>query len=155
MDEYQTMVIADESTGDNDKAFQVPLGATWHIYNLYAQYTIASSCSTGTRQLRVNILDDAADVIAEYRAGATQEVNTVRYYTFAPGLADMDSFRDTDFLTTPIPGTLVLPTGYSVRIYDQADIASSGGQDDMDVQLLVGRKSTLHKRQSTAMDSTP
>jgi hypothetical protein len=50
----------------------------------------------------------------------------------------LTAFRDTTFLMTPIPPTILLPAAYIIRVYDSAAVAAAA--DDMVVQLMVARR---------------
>jgi hypothetical protein len=91
----------------------------------------------GDRQITVQIQDGSADVIAEFRAGIIQAESLTRNYLFAPGVADLTAFRDTDYLSTPIP-ELILPAAYIIRVYDNA--AEDPAADDMIVHLRRGSR---------------
>jgi len=83
--------------------------------------------------MAVQILNSDADVLGEALAGAVQAASTDWYYQFAPGLADMTSVRDSDHMTTPIPGTWVLKAGQVIKVFDQAAIAADS--DDLKVYI--------------------
>ena len=59
---------------------------------------------------------------------------------FAPGLPDLTAFRDTSYLQTPLPPSLILPAGYDVRVYDNNAVDASA--DDMVVQMVVAERET-------------
>jgi hypothetical protein len=88
----------------------------------------------GNRQLEIEIQDDAADVIAEFRAGVAQAASLTYNYQLAPQVADLTAVRDSDYVSTPIP-ELVLPAGYVVRVWDNNAVDAAA--DDMLVQLMV------------------
>ena len=128
---------SDETLNDSDKSFTVPANTQWHVLWVWVEY--ASDATVGDRQLVIEIQDSASDVIAQLaRAGTTQAANLTRYYQFAPSLADLTNFRDTNYLTTPLPPTLVLQAGDVVRVYDNNVVAVAG--DDMIVQMQVGTR---------------
>jgi len=130
---------ADESADDSDKTFVVPATAEWQVLWVWVEYT--ASGDAGDRQLVVQIQDAAADVIGEIRAGATQAASEARNYLFAPGMADLTAMRDTDYLMTPIPPTLILGPGQIVRVYDNNAVAAAA--DDMVVQMQVAARTTI------------
>lgn len=125
-------VQAEESTSDSDKEIEVSTGKEWEIQSIWIEYI--ADANTGARQVEIEIQDASDDVVAEFRAGATQAESETRYYLFAPHVGDLTSFRDTDLLTTPIP-SIVLPAGYDVRVYDNNAISTAG--DSMVVQMMV------------------
>ncbi len=123
---------ADEALNDSDKSFTVPSVVTWAIDSIWVELT--STATGGDRQLVVQFQDSAADVIAEMRAGIVQADTITRKYLFGFNLPDLASFRDTDFLTTPLPAIL-LPAGYIVRVFDNNAVDAAA--DDMVVQMMV------------------
>ena len=136
VDTWSPLLVADETADDSDKSFTVPANYMYQVLWIWVELT--SDANAGNRQMTIELQDDAADVIAQWRAGAVQAASLTRYYCFAPSNADLTAFRDTTFLMTPIPPTVVLPASYVVRVYDSAAISAAG--DDMVVQLMVARR---------------
>lgn len=117
---------------DSDKTFTVPTGKSWRILSVHVR--LVTTATVGNRQIEVRLTDDSNNNIGHAPAGAVQAASLTRHYTFAPGLADLTGFRDTDKLTTPLPD-VVLPAGYKVRIFDTAAVDAAA--DDMHVRMLV------------------
>jgi len=130
-------LLADETTGDSDKTFTVDTDKHWKPLTIWVELT--TSATVGNRQLAVQFLDSASDVIGGIVVGAVQAESTTRNYIIGVGLPDLTAFRDTDFLMTPLPENLRLPAGYQVRIYDNKAIDAAA--DNMIVQMLVLEKS--------------
>lgn len=116
---------------DADKSWIVPTAREWHIYCV--SVVLTSTATVGDRRVAIRILNSDSDVLGEAVAGAVQAASTTWYYTFAPGLADMTSVRDSDHMTTPIPGTWVLKAGQEIRVLDDAAIAADS--DDLAVYI--------------------
>lgn len=125
----------DESVDDSDKEFEVPADEYWLVQWIYVELT--TSADAGNRHLVVHILDAADDIIAQFRHGVVQAASTTRYYMFAPHVADLTAFRDTDYLSTTIPKMKLL-SGWKVKIYDEAAIAA--GADDMLVHMGIDKR---------------
>ena len=123
---------ADEAANDSDKEFTVTVDKEWHLMWLWVEF--ASSGSTGNRQVEVQLKDGSDDVLMQLQAGATQAASLTRNYLFAPGTADLTAFRDTSYLTTPIPPTIILPASYDIRVWDNNAVANN---DDMTLQMMV------------------
>ncbi len=134
-DPWTLALVSDTGTNDNDKALTVPAGYEWQILSLFVSYT--ADGNAGDRQLEVSVRDGADNVVFQVRPGATQAVSEVRYYTFAPSMADLTDFRDTDLMTTPLPPTLFLPANYDVRVRDNNNVSAG---DDMIIRLLVAAR---------------
>lgn len=123
---------SDEAENDSDKTFTVPASTEWEIQSLRVE--LITSAAAGNRQIVVELQDDAADAIAQFRAGIVQAESLIRYYMFAPDVVDMTAFRDTDYLSTPMP-KIVLPAAYIIRVYDSKAIDAA--VDDMVMQMLI------------------
>jgi hypothetical protein len=129
------VLVADEAADDSDKSLTVPAGYQYHILSVWVELT--TTATVGDRQLVVEAQDSAADVIGQARAGIVQAAGLTRYYQFSPTCADSLAFRDTNYLSVPLP-MWVLPPGYILRVYDSKAIAAAA--DDMIVQMLVLRE---------------
>jgi len=136
-DAWSLVLRADEAADDSDKSFTV--GASTEEQVLWLWVELATTATVGDRQIVVELQDSAADVIAQWRAGAVQAASLTRYYCFAPSNADLTAFRDTDYLMTPIPPTIILPAGYIIRVYDNNAVAAAA--DDLVLQMMVARRS--------------
>lgn len=121
----------DEAVNDSDKTLTVPSGKTWKIHWIWVE--LITTATVNNRQIEIEIQDDANDVILRLQAGAVQADSLTRNYLFASGLVDLTAFRDTSYLTTPLPDGFVLPSGYIVRVYDNNAVAA----DDMVIQMMV------------------
>ena len=132
VDTWAIELQAEENANDSDKTLTVPANTIWQVLWIWVE--LVSTATVGTRQVTVQILDAAADVVMTLKAGATQAASLTRNYLFAPALADLTAFRDTSFLMTPCPPTLILPAGYGVHVYDSAAVDAAA--DDMVVQMM-------------------
>ena len=137
VDTWVPTLRADEAADDSDKSFAVPASTYEQVLWIWVELT--TTATVGDRQIVVELQDSAADVIAQWRAGAVQAASLTRYYCFAPANADLTAFRDTDYLMTPIPPTIILPAAYIVRVYDNNAVAAAA--DDLIVQYMCARRS--------------
>lgn len=129
---WRINLLPDEDLNDSDKLFIMPEDQEWQILWIWVE--LATTAAAGNRQLVIEVLDDEGDVIGQLaRAGVVQAASLTRYYLFAPAVADMTGYRDTDYLSTPIPPTTFLQTGNTLRIWDNNAIAAAA--DDMIVQI--------------------
>lgn len=125
--------ILDISADDIDKSWDVPDGQEWQI--LWIEIRLATTATAGDRELEVLVERPGAAMAPTGHwatAGTTQAASLVRYYIFAPGLADLTDFRgtDTDRLTTPLPVTDILQGGDRLRVREYTGTDAS---DDMNV----------------------
>ena len=128
---------ADENLNDSDKTFTVPASTEWEILSIWVEFT--STATVGNRQLVIELQDSSSDVIGQIRVGAVQAASLTRYYQLGQGLGvELTSFRDTDFLMTPLP-KVILSASYVIRIYDNNAVDAAA--DDMICQLLVNARS--------------
>lgn len=132
---WEIQFESDEATGDNDKTITIPNGHVWHILTIRVEYT--SDANAGDRQLAIQFRDSSNDVIWEVRPNITQAASLTYLYHFGSSMSDLDTIRDSDWLSTPIPPTLILPSGSNIRLYDNNDISAP---DDMIVHLIVGER---------------
>ena len=125
-------VKADEALDGSDKTITVTAGRDWMIQSLRAELT--TTATVGNRQIAIQIRDDSDAIIAEVRAGATQTASLTRSYQFGPYLPDLTSFRDTDWISTPID-RLIVPAGCDIRIFDNNAVDAAA--DDLIVRLSI------------------
>lgn len=130
----------DETVTGSSKTFTVPANQEWEILWVWAEFTSLTG-TVGNRQIGLMIMDNAADTIGRYQAGMVQGNGLVKYYLFAPSLADMTAFRDTDFLTTPLPPTLILSAGQIIKIWDNKSIDAGG--DTLIIQMQIAWRNVI------------
>jgi hypothetical protein len=131
-DNWHPNYFASTTGASSNKVFTVPAGLEWQVCTIRVVYT--STATVGTRQIGMQYEKGDGTIVTSMRAGATQTASLTRIYTFGLGLMDMTSFRDTDYLSMPLP-VVVLPAGYVVRVWDKAAIAAAA--DSMSVYLMV------------------
>lgn len=127
---------SDEALNDSDKVITVTAGMVWHILAIRVELT--SDVNVGNRQLAIHFRDAANDVMWEVRPDLVQAASLTYLYNFGSSMADLDAVRDTDWISTPIPPTLILPAGSDIRILDNNAVSAAG--DDMVVHLIVGER---------------
>ena len=132
---WEIVTAEDLANNDPDKSFEVDLGYIWHVLSIRVFYT--ADANAGDRQVAVQLTDNGGGILDEVRAGVTQAATEARYYEFAPSLADLTDFRDTDWLMTPIPPTWILEPLHHVRVLDQNVVS---GTDDMHVWVRYARR---------------
>lgn len=111
-----------ENPNEQPKIMTVPADVERKIISVRIVHD-STGANAGNRQLKLTVLDENAEVVFEIRVGAVQAINLVRYYHFAPWLADLTAFRDTDWLSTPIPPDMVLPAGWQLVARDDNAIS--------------------------------
>jgi len=133
--DWQIWHESDLTANDNDKTITVPAGYEWQVLWVYVEYT--SDANAGNRQLELRILDAGGNTIGQVRPGTTQAASLTRNYMFAPSLADLVGFRDTDYLMTPFPPTVFLPAGYSIQMLDNNNVSAA---DDFNFHIHLARR---------------
>ena len=128
---WRIAIWTGEDLNDSDKKYTIPADQEWHILWAWVEFT--TTATVGDRQLVAEIQDEWNDVIFQQRLGIVQAASLTRYYLMAPAVGDMDGFRDTDFLTTPIPPTTFLKGGDQIRMYDNNVVDPAA--DDMICQI--------------------
>ena len=102
----------------------VPADQAWDIQSVYVGLTATGTA--GNRRVAITIKDPEDVTAYEVRAGAVQAASTIRYYLFAPGAVDLETFRDTDYLSVGL-SAVIIPTGYTLQVRDVNSV------DDSDV----------------------
>jgi len=129
--------ISEETLNDSDKSFAVPVDVCRQIFWIWVEFT--STAVAGNRQLVIEVQDVAADVIGQWaRAAIVQPASVARNYLFAPAVADLSAWRDTDYLTTPIPPPAFLKATDILRVYDNNAVDAAA--DDMIVHIQYADK---------------
>jgi len=123
------------TAGDNDVSIQLPWGEEWHV--LFVWVIVTTSGTAGDRQIVLEFRTRSNEVRGQIRVGATQAASLTRYYMFAPALADMGAFRDTDYLTTPLPVGTILPERSILRVYDNNGVSAN---DAITVRVLAAKR---------------
>jgi len=129
--------LTDVTADDSDKSFTVPANREYQI--LYIRVNLTTTATATDRQLEVRVEHAAGTLVATLaRAGAVQAPSLAREYIFGAGLADLTGFRDTDFLTTPLPNGTVLYAGDVLRILDNNAVDAAA--DDMLVHIQIASR---------------
>jgi len=134
--DWRPSVIESDTVQKNIHEFIVPDQERWHIMSIWAEHT--TSATVADRQMCVHVYDSsgalASDEFFQARPGLVQTASLTYFYNFYPGAADLTSVRDTDYVSTPIPATLVLNPGYSLLVEDNSSADTSS--DLMEVRVL-------------------
>ncbi len=134
---WRVSLLADENLNDSDKTFVVPAATEYQILWIWVEFT--TTATGGNRQLVIEVQDGAADVIARLAIPSIVQADTItRNYLFAPGEPDLLAFRDTDFLTVPIPVTSFLQATDVLRIYDNNAVDAAA--DDLIIQMQIASR---------------
>lgn len=124
-------------TANQSQVIIVPAGKIWQILSIYVD--LVTTATVGDRLLEVLLRDNLGNNVGMIRAGVVQAASLTRRYMLAPGLADLTAFRDTSFLTTPIPPTWIIPAAFSLLIQDNNAIDAAA--DDFTVRVMYAEKS--------------
>jgi len=137
-DTWRVSLIADEAVDDSDKVvYTVPADTEAQI--LWVWVELATDATVANRQLVMELQDSANDVIGRFIPSIVQAASVTYYYMFGPSVADLLGLRDSDYLSTPIPPTLILQEGDQVRLYDNNVVAVGG--DDLIIQMQIATRS--------------
>lgn len=147
LETWRANLVTDSSTGDSDKTFTVTARRQWQVLWIFVTYATKVGGTAGARRLEIDILDTASNIVLSQRTDTSQSSDVTRYYLFAPGAADLASFRDTDFISHPLP-TILLPEGYQIRLFDSAAVAADS--DDMEIRMMVQQKGDRRRLISAA-----
>jgi len=136
VDVWTVALVSDEAVDDSDKTLTVTAAQLWHLLWIWVELT--TTATVGNRQIVIELQDTANDVIFQVRAGVTQAASLTYYYCFAPSMADLTAVRDTDYLMTPLPPTVLLPAAFQIRVYDNNAVAVAA--DDLIIQAQYAWK---------------
>ncbi len=128
------MQQSDDAANDSDKILTVPVGKTWILQ--FGSVNFISTGTPGNRQLRVEI-GDGTNLLWFKDFGAVQASGLTRDYYMASDLPDDTAF-DSDGRIRMQLEAHVLPTGYTIRIYDTAAVAAAA--DDMVIRLILDER---------------
>jgi hypothetical protein len=129
-DTWRVAQALDEDLNDTDKTVAVPAGKEWQI--LWVHVNFIANGTVGNRQVAIQILDSDDNVAGNFPAGLVQTAGLTYDYTFAPGMPDLATPRNTSYVLTPIPN-IVLLAGQQIRVVDIAAVDADG--DDMSVHI--------------------
>lgn len=105
----------------NRKVYIVP--DHHEVQVLWIGATVTTTATVGNRQIQIAAYRQDGTLIGVLAtAGAVQAAGTTRFYTFAPGLADLTAFRDTNCLTTPLPTGTIGRQQQRLVVFDNKNI---------------------------------
>jgi hypothetical protein len=134
---WRVSLISDTTGSQSSKTFTVPASTEYQVLWIWVDYTTGST--VGNRQLAVQTQSSASVVTGNWaRTSVTLASGSTRSYLFASGVADLLGFRDTDYLTTPIPAGSFLSAGQKLKIFDNKAIAAT--QDTMNIQMQIASR---------------
>ena len=134
---WRIALQSDVTLNDSDKSFVVPAATEQQIFSIWVELT--TTATVGDRQLVIELQETGADVISQWaRAAIVQAASLTKYYSLFPCAPDLSAWRDTDFLTTPIPPSSFLQTGDILRVYDNNAVDAAA--DDMIVHIKYGAR---------------
>lgn len=112
------------TTGVNSASVTVTTGYEWQLQWLRVSYV--SSATIGNRNLAWQIINSGGQVIANFTCGTIQAASKTYTYLFAPGMPDSVAVRDSTFVSSPMPASMILPAGAIFRVIDIKSIDGSG-----------------------------
>jgi len=98
-------------------------GTDQYLNSACCQFT--SNATVGNRQIVLQILDSASNVMYQFSAGIVQAASLVRIYCFMSGVAREAAFVNGE-LNIPIPFDAIVPQNGSVKVFDSANVAAGG-----------------------------
>lgn len=125
------ILTSDVALNDSDKTVALAAGFDHTLQSIWVE--LITTATVGNRQIELQILDAASDVVAGMTAGAVQAASLTRQYLFAAAVPNLTAFINGN-LQNGFP-SLLLPDGYSVRVFDSAAIDAAA--DDMVVHILT------------------
>lgn len=117
--------------GDETKDFLVPEGAQYRV--LYGMSKLTTDATAANRWMRLGIIDPGAKTIICLCAGASVPASqSDQWCSYLQGV-----YRETSFingvLQVPIANNLVVPAGYTIRVFVGNGVAG----DSFDCDLMI------------------
>jgi hypothetical protein len=132
--DWRIGILENETTDDSDKIFTVPYNTEWQVLWIWIEYT--STATSGSRRAEIQFQSSGSSVIAQWQAGAEQDISLTYKYLFGTGVSDLLAVRDSNYIMTPLMGASFLSEGQKIRIWDNKQIDATG--DDMIVRMEYG-----------------
>lgn len=105
------------------KTFTVPRNQMWKV--TFLQAIITSSAVVGNRQVALQVKDASGTTLLDLVAGAVQAASLARTYNFLQAAQRETAFVG-NALQATLPADLYLAPGYSLKVYDSANIDAAG-----------------------------
>jgi hypothetical protein len=131
---WRVALYPEETITGSNKLITVPAAQEWQILSIWVEYT--STGTVGNRQLSVQVLDNAADIIGVWQPSIVQATNLTYNYYFGIAMPDLLGLRDSVYMITPLPAGLILSAGQQLRIWDNKSINTGG--DRVVLQMVYG-----------------
>jgi len=134
-------VFSDEALNDSDKTFDVavdvgPAGIIHSVHVVGIRVEFTTSLTVGTRTFRMEVMDNAGDLIYVQILNSNLDVSDVggsvagtQNWDMVPGATYVDGTEAREYL----PPDLWLKENWQIRIYDSAAIDAAA--DDMIVHI--------------------
>lgn len=110
--------VSDEAANDSDKTIlTVDAGRTWTVVMLRVE--LATTATVGDRDVVVEVLDSASDVLFRFRSGVVVEASLSRVFNWGAGMPQAAEFSgSTEMYCALPPGGIPLQAGEMLRVYD-------------------------------------
>ncbi len=109
------------SGGNADNSLTVPAGYEYQLLYVSLE-AFVTTATVGNRQVELAWYNQFGQRLGRVLPGVTQAASLAYSYMFAPSLADLTAARDTTYVMTPLPPTILLREGDSVRLWDNKSI---------------------------------
>ena len=119
------------TANDSDKTIAVPANTEWEMLGI--EVKLATTGTSGNRQLEVRFRDAADATIFSLFVGAVQAASATVFYSFAPGFPRETTVVATSLLH-PLPQGLTLGSAWDIRILDNAAVDAAA--DELELSLI-------------------
>lgn len=128
------VLTSDTGTNDSDKTITVPALKEWHVQSILVELTTSSTA--GSRHIVIEILNGSSDIMQYILQNEGDQAEDTEYhYSYSRVTSTGSDTVGSIFVIMTSIGDLILPAGYSIRVYDSAAIAAAA--DDMIVHVRV------------------
>lgn len=115
----------DSGANDSLKTFTVPDGHSWRPHIVTVDFT--ATATAGDRQVTLDFYDATPTLICSVKAADVLSATESGIFVFGIGCPRETAFVDS-VMQSPLPLLVLLP-GYSIKVWDSADVDAAA--DDM------------------------
>ncbi len=102
--------------------------STYSRQLLFASATYTTSSTIGNRYLYLAMYNGSGTKVAYWLTSAAMTASGTYTVEFVPGTYRETAFDTNNSIQTPFPAGLVIPAGYSLKVFDNAGISTSDSE---------------------------
>lgn len=95
---------------------------------IFAQATYTTSATVGNRYLRLGLYNGAGTLIGDWTTSAAMTASGTYLVDFLGGTFRESAFDTNKTIQTPFPAGLVIPAGYTLKVFDLAGVSATDAE---------------------------